>query len=186
LSKNVRIPLSHKKNLLSTPVFQVFEQQATLEETKETHRVFTLETMPWVSVLPVTSQGEVILVEQHRFGTDDITWELPGGAVQSDEKDFTLSALREMEEETGYTSHRIISLPRYHPNPAILNNTITFFIAYDVVSTDKIHPEDPFEIINLIKISFKECIELVKVGKISASLSALGICLAEPYMRKWL
>ncbi len=186
MSKNVRIPLSHKKNLLSTPVFKVFEQQATHESTEQNLRVITLETLPWVSILPVTSNGEVILVEQHRFGTDDITWELPGGAAQLNEKDLTLSALREMEEETGLTSKRIISLPRFHPNPAILNNTITYFIAYDVYPTDKVHPQDPFEIINLIKLSFKECLELVRVGKISASLSALGICLAEPYMSRWL
>jgi ADP-ribose pyrophosphatase len=63
-----------------------------------------------VFILAVTDAGEIVLVEQHRVPLGGVTIELPAGMV-GDEPDFhgeslLDSALRELEEETGFRARR--------------------------------------------------------------------------------
>ena len=54
------------------------------------------------AVLALTPENKVILARQFRPGPMKILYELPGGAIDPGE-DPTVAALRELEEETGYT-----------------------------------------------------------------------------------
>ncbi|MFT5064060.1 MAG: ADP-ribose pyrophosphatase, partial [Gammaproteobacteria bacterium] len=55
-------------------------------------------------LVPVTSEGEIVLVEQHRVATGGAVIELPAGMVgDEDENESAIAAAgRELEEETGY------------------------------------------------------------------------------------
>ena len=66
----------------------------------------------------------------------DITQESPGGVVDPGESS-RVAALRELEEETGYTTNKLISLGFTHPNPAILNNKLHMFLALDCYIPDR-------------------------------------------------
>jgi len=57
---------------------------------------------PWVCVVAVTPDDQVVLVEQYRRGCDRIMRELPAG--DSDGEDPAVAAVRELAEETGYTA----------------------------------------------------------------------------------
>ena len=83
----------------------------------------------WVNTVPVTTQGKVLLVRQFRIGIESTTLETPGGVVDAGEKDMTMAAVRELEEETGHTSRNILPLASLNPNPAIMTNTVHFFLA---------------------------------------------------------
>lgn len=65
-------------------------------------KAYTSHHNPFVVGLPVTSDGEVILVREYRPGPDQIMLDLPSGALVPGE-DPTQGMLRELEEETGYT-----------------------------------------------------------------------------------
>ena len=43
---------------------------------------YTLETSSWVNIIPITRDGNVILVQQYRHGVDSVTLEVPGGLVE--------------------------------------------------------------------------------------------------------
>ena len=60
----------------------------------------SLEQADYVTVLAVTSDGRVPLVEQYRPAVERVTVELPGGLREGDE-DPRLTAVRELYEETG-------------------------------------------------------------------------------------
>jgi 8-oxo-dGTP pyrophosphatase MutT (NUDIX family) len=149
--------------------------------------MYTIKCSHWVNVIPVTADGHVALVEQHRFGTDTITLETPGGAVDPGENDLTMAALRELEEETGLTSQRLLSLPGFAPNPAIQGNRITYFIAFDCqpLAIPRQH-HDPFEDIQIRMVPVEEALMLARSGQIQHALAALALLLAEPYLRsRW-
>lgn len=59
-----------------------------------------------VSVLALTDEGQVVLVEQFRPGPDRRVRSLPGGIVDPGESP-TQAAHRELREETGYTAQSL-------------------------------------------------------------------------------
>jgi 8-oxo-dGTP pyrophosphatase MutT (NUDIX family) len=97
--------------------------------------------------------------------------------------DPTMAAVRELEEETGYTSQRILSLGSFNPNPAIQTNRIHFFLALNCQPSEKRkYFPDPEE---KIEISFhkpKDLDELVRFGHLDHALSGLCVYLAQKYI----
>ena len=178
-----RFALGEKEVVYRCPIFAVERREATAQQNNLSQDMYMLRCANWVNVVPVTADGEIVLVEQHRFGSDSITLETPGGAVDAGEKDTTLAALRELEEETGLTSRRILALSGFLPNPAIQNNRIQFFLAQNCQPLDKPSSHvDPFERIRVRKFPIKEALCMARTGQIQHALAALALLLAEPYL----
>lgn len=89
---------------------------------------YVLESVDWVNVIPVTADGDVIMIRQFRHGTEEFSLEVPGGMVDPGEEPIH-SARRELLEETGYVCDEIIPLGNVAPNPAIQNNRCHTFLA---------------------------------------------------------
>ncbi len=177
------LKLSPAKQVFSCPIFKVNEAIVTAEN-GATMPINTLDFVPWVNVVPVTASGEIVLIEQLRFGTNSPIWETPGGAVEPTEKDLTMAALRELEEETGLTTQRILALPGYFPNPAIQGNRITFFLAFDVQPLQEPrHHNDPFEVVTTKIVPAENAFEMARTGQIQHALCVLALLLAEPYIK---
>ncbi len=83
-----------------------------------------------MNVIPVTGDGQLVMIRQFRFGTWSVTLEIPGGMIDEGEEPAVAGA-RELEEETGYRAGRLISLGWCHPNPALLTNRLHCFLALD-------------------------------------------------------
>ncbi len=95
------------------------------------HNFYCLEMPDWINVIPLTSGGEVVMIEQYRHGTNSITLEIPGGMVDAGE-DARTAALRELFEETGYRAKEARLLGSCHPNPAIQDNLIHTYLCENV------------------------------------------------------
>jgi ADP-ribose pyrophosphatase len=87
-----------------------------------------------VVILAFTERDELILVEQFRPPVQRRVISLPagltgdGGAVE----DASVSALRELEEETGYRAERVHRLAEGPSSPGLTSEMMTFFRAEDV------------------------------------------------------
>jgi ADP-ribose pyrophosphatase len=92
------------------------------------HDFYVIEAPDWINVIPVTDAGEVVMIEQYRHGTGEVTLEIPGGMVDEGETPRE-TAEREMLEETGYAACEVVPLGSLRPNPAIQNNWIHIFLA---------------------------------------------------------
>lgn len=82
---------------------------------------FVLESSDWVNVVAVTLDGRMVLVEQYRFGAEDLSLEVPGGLMDLGEGPVE-AAERELKEETGFVGRRSRLLGSVRPNPAIQSN----------------------------------------------------------------
>ena len=145
--------------------FQV-ESQTQSGHLKGTFDV--LESLDWVNVVAVTPEQKLVAIRQYRQGSENITLEIPGGAVDPGE-DFLTAARRELCEETGYTSTRWKLIGEVSPNPAFMNNTCQTFLAENCILSDSTN-FDPLEEIETQLIDVAKVPEMVRTGKINHSL----------------
>jgi ADP-ribose pyrophosphatase len=134
---------------------------------------YVMDFPDWVHAIPLTSEGKVILVEQYRHATGQITFEFPGGTTHSPTEDPAEAARRELQEETGFTSPEIVAAGHLSPNPAFQSNRIHTYVAFDCI---EIGPQilDPFEIINVHLVSLLELQNMIETGKFDHALMVAG------------
>ena len=85
------------KQIFGNRIFGFREDKVLSPKTENTHPVWVMDAPTWVNIIPITKQKKVIMIKQYRFGSQEISLEIPGGMV--DEGEDTLSpATREMKE----------------------------------------------------------------------------------------
>jgi len=79
-------------------------------------------------------QGKVILIDQPRVAPDCRCIELPAGLVGDTDPDATpeSTAIKELEEETGFTADRVERLGEFFASPGMLAESFTLVRAHGV------------------------------------------------------
>src|SRR3954464_15636323 len=79
-------------------------------------------------------EGKVILVDQPRVAPDCRCVELPAGLVGDQDPDATpeSTAIKELEEETGFTADRVERLGEFYASPGMLAESFTLVRAHGV------------------------------------------------------
>lgn len=95
-----------------------------------------IDAPQWATIIPWMRNAEgipsFVMVRQYRHGSDSITIEFPAGVVEHGELPLD-AAVRELLEETGYQPEvEVIELGSISPNPAFMNNRVSFFFAEGV------------------------------------------------------
>lgn len=155
------------KEVADCRIFKVREDSSVNSATSKEHSFFVIENPDWVNVLAITKESQVIVIEQFRHGTEEVTLEIPGGMVDHGE-DAGEAAMRELIEETGYTPRKVISLGRCRPNPAIQNNWLYHYLAIDCEKTHEVS-FDETEDVSTKLVDFAEFSEMISSERITHS-----------------
>jgi ADP-ribose pyrophosphatase len=125
-----RWPRISSRGIADCRVFKVREDTCERDRDGKQSGFYIIECPNWVNVIAVTREREVVLIEQYRYGAEEILLEIPGGIIDGDENPGD-AAKRELLEETGYSSEHWVSLGSSLPNPALQNNTVYHYLALD-------------------------------------------------------
>jgi ADP-ribose pyrophosphatase len=156
-------------------IFKVRKDAVVSPRNGSPHDMFIIENPGFMNVVPITADGQLILIEQWRHGTRQVHLETPGGLIDDGESP-SHCARRELLEETGYEAGKVEPLGTVYPNPAIQNNRQHFFLATGcrkVAEPQFDHAEDI--ILKLVPVA--KLPELVRSGAINHALVMTGLYL---------
>jgi len=90
---------------------------------------YVYEFPEWVTAVPVTEDGKIIMVRQYRHAIGETCIEFPGGCVDDTDGNFEEAIKRELLEETGYSFSSFKPLGKTSANPSTNNNLMHMFLA---------------------------------------------------------
>ena len=137
------------------------------------HAFFRIRSSDWAQILPVTTAGEAVLVQQYRHGAQRVTLEIPAGLVEAGEEPAA-AAVRECLEETGYRAAGATSLGVLNPNPALFSNRLHTFYAHGVERVTDIQNTST-EHTAVVLVPLRDLPRLLRSGEIDHALVAAAL-----------
>ena len=154
-------------------IFEVHKRKMVRDSDQKEGDFYVIDSNDWVNVLALTSNQEIILVRQFRYGTQNYSLEPPGGVIEKGE-DPIFAGKRELLEETGFSGTNPKLIGSVFPNSAIMSNRCHFVMLSDVEKHSDVS-FDPHEELETILVPISELDNLVKSGEISHSIALNAI-----------
>ncbi len=129
-----------------------------------------------VCVVPITNEGEVIMVKQFRYPFGEVLLEIPAGKLEPGE-DPLEAVKRELEEESGVVAGKIEHIGELYTTVAIFDEKIQIYLATDLSYTNA-HPDDE-EFLEVEKIPLDTLVKMTMEGKIRDAKTQIAILKAD-------
>jgi 8-oxo-dGTP pyrophosphatase MutT (NUDIX family) len=125
------------------------------------------------AVVPVTPDGDVLLVRQFRPPVRTSMLEIPAGLLDIDGEDAVTCAERELTEETGYRSEQTAFLGGAFLSPGFTGEYVHLFWA----RTGGEPIGEPEAGIEVVRMPLYRAIASARDGKVRNAMTALGLLL---------
>jgi ADP-ribose pyrophosphatase len=126
------------------------------------------------AILPVTPDGDVVLVRQFRPPIRDDLIEIPAGLLDVEGEDALTCAERELAEETGYRSTTTEFLGGVFVSPGSTDHYVHLFWG----RTGQAPEGPPEEDIEVVIRPFDEMVAAARAGRVRDAKTALALLLA--------
>jgi ADP-ribose pyrophosphatase len=128
---------------------------------------------PSVVVLPFTTDGDVVVIEEWRQAVRRLNLGLPAGGLEGDENPAS-AVHRELAEETGYEAAAVEELAVYEPANGLFDNVFHYFVAHGCEPTAEQNLDDN-ESIRVDTRTFADLRERALTGELRDGRSALAV-----------
>ena len=129
-------------------------------------------------VIGITKDKKIVMIKQYRYLVHEDVIEFPSGSLEKGESPEE-AAVREFEEESGYSCKNLIKLGSYYETYGQLNRQIHIFFSKDITKTKQNLDSKGtgYEDIKVQLIDFDEALQLALNNKIVAMGSTLAMIL---------
>ncbi len=126
-----------------------------------------------IGIVALDQDNNTWLVGQWRYTLNEWSWEIPegGGPLQDDVLE---SAKRELKEETGLVARQWTMIQRTHLSNSVSDEEGFLFLAEDLTQHEN-ELEDTEADMKVWKLPFAEALQMVLDGKITDSLTVMGL-----------
>ena len=132
------------------------------------------------AVVAVREDGKLLMVRQYRNALERETLEIPAGGLNGREESTDQAAIRELEEETGYTCDHVELLNSIYTTVAFCNEKIDIYLARNLKPGHQHLDED--EYLNVEAYDLEELKQMVFDCRIQDSKT---ICAIMTYAAKF-
>ncbi|SHJ48506.1 NUDIX hydrolase [Paramaledivibacter caminithermalis] len=133
-----------------------------------------------VAVIPITEDNKIVMVKQYRKSVEEYLLEVPAGKLEIGEEPLDC-AKRELLEETGYKSDNLQYIFKFYTSPGFCNETISIFLAKDLI-VDVAQPDED-EYIEIEKYDIDELIEKINKEEIKDAKTIISILYIKNYLK---
>jgi ADP-ribose pyrophosphatase len=140
-----------------------------------------IEGVSAVWVVPVTSEGRIVLIRQFRYTMDDWCWEVPAGGFHDFDGSPVELARQELAEEVGGSSDDWRYVSSFRPGNSVIDALYHIVLAQGV-RLDREPRREPSEIIEVHEVSVDKALEMARSGEMADGFSALALLRCAPLL----
>ena len=126
-----------------------------------------------VVLVPINSDGQVLMLKQYRLPLDQTILEIPAGTRESKEEAWLECAQRELREETGFRADTFVDLGLYWPLPGTSDEELKLFFATGL--THDPLPQDFDEESEFVPMALDELCEMALDGRMRDMKSCAAV-----------
>lgn len=152
-------------------VVHLFRDTVRLPDGKESVRE-VIRHPGAVCVVPVTDEGEVVMVRQFRYPFASVLLEIPAGKMEAGENPLDC-AMRELSEETGACAREWTALGVVYPSVAYLDEKIYVYLAHGLTFVQTHTDADEF--LQVEKYHLHSVLDMVMEGSVPDGKTQIAI-----------
>lgn len=125
------------------------------------------------AIVPVNEEGKILMVRQYRNALDLFTLEIPAGGLNGSDEPTKTAAIRELEEETGFSTKDAEFLMSIRTSVAFCDEKIDIYVTTDLTKSKQNLDEDEF--IDVEAFSVDELEQMIYSGAIQDAKTVAAI-----------
>lgn len=162
-----------KEQIFSGKVIDLYVEDVELPNGKTSKREIVKHPGA-VAILAVTDEGKIILVKQFRKPLERTIVEIPAGKLEKgEEPEYT--ALRELEEETGYTAKKLTKITAFYTSPGFADEIVHVFLAEELAVLEEKRELDEDEFVEVMEVTLEDALKLVESREVYDAKTAYAI-----------
>jgi len=127
------------------------------------------------AMVPVSGDGNVLMLRQYRHALGDFIWEIPAGTMDPGEAPLEC-AKRELEEETGFSAKTWKKIGEITPVPGYSDERIHVFVAADLRPAHQDLDRD--EVLSLHEMPFQGALDMIFKGELQDGKTICALLMA--------
>ncbi len=132
-----------------------------------------------VWVVPITSEGQIVLIWNYRYTVDDWCYEVPAGGLGPDGEPEEIARL-ELLEEVGGRAAELRFVGQFYTSNGISNEVAYVYLATGVELGETLR--EPTELMEIRLVPVKKALRMAREGEITDGPSALALLWCEPLL----
>jgi ADP-ribose pyrophosphatase len=125
-----------------------------------------------VAIVPVHSNGDVVLLRQFRPSIGEEIYEIPAGTIEEGEAPLA-TAKREIVEETGFKARQWSKIAEFYTAPGFCTELMHVYVARGLSPATA--DGDADEVLRPVRVSIDAALKLVRTRKIRDAKSIAGL-----------
>jgi ADP-ribose pyrophosphatase len=174
-------PILDRRYLYQSP-WRKFVVERLETQTGDEFEYSYVEAHDAVFVVPLTTDGQIVLIRQYRVPVRDWVWEIPAGGIDGESAEA--AARRELAEGIGGTCTGLEPISSWYGSPAVVRSRGYCYLATGVTLGESC-PE-PTEALEIVPVPPAQAFEWARTGVIGAPSSGLALLLCEPLIHRHL
>ena len=127
-----------------------------------------------VGIIPILSDGRIVLVEQFRYAVRERLLEIPAGTLHKGETPLS-AAKREIQEETGYAAKDLKKINIFYPSPGVTDEFVVIYKATGLKPSKLAADFDEDIKVKVVKLS--DALRYIKEGRIKDAKTIIALLL---------